>query len=121
MAEFYVHYRYQSREDGSWSSTSSYVKTQDEHPDADDLINLIRGKDRRQFGVRLIDAENRASKKVEFYVRYHYTRVNSSSRSSSSTYVKWHDDNPRISDIQALVLGYDYNYAEVQIDDFRKR
>ena len=122
MAEFNVRYHYQSREGGSWSSTSDYVKTTDETPTASALIALLKEKRRSYYDIKIEEVERRGDKKVEYYVRYHYkSNPTSSSSSSTSDYVKWYDDDPSMSDIQVLIEGKRYNYCDISIDEVRKR
>ena len=79
-------------------------------------------KYRSYYAVKLEEVEKCGRSKVEFNARYHYkSNPTSSSRSSSSDYVKWYDDNPRMSDIQALIEGKRYDYSDISIDEVRKR
>ena len=122
MPEFTVRYRYQSREGGSWSGSYDYVKTSDEHPSASALLALVREKRHSYYDVKIEEAEKRGERKVEFCVRYHYkSNPTSSSRSSTYDYVKWYDDDPSMSDIQALIEGKRYNYFDISIDKVEKR
>ena len=122
MAEFRVNYHYQSREGSSWSGTYDYVKTADDTPSAGALIALLKEKRSSYYAIKIEEVERRGDKKVEFYVRYHYkSNPTSSSRSSTSDYVKWYDDDPSMSDIQALIEGKRYNYCDITIDEVRKR
>ena len=122
MADFNVRYHYQSKEGGYWSGTSTSVRTADERPSASALIALIKEKYRSYYDVKIEEVEKRGEKKVEFSVRYHYkSDATSSYRSSTSDYVKWYDDDPSMSDIQALIEGKRNKYCDISIDEVKKR
>ncbi len=122
MAEFNVKYHYQSREGGSWGGTSTNISFQSETPSAAELKTLVMAKNRNYYDVRISQVEKRGSSKVDFSVRFHYKRREGESGNGcgTSTKVSWYNDNPSMSDIEALVLGYKYDCYSVSVDDIKK-
>ena len=123
MADFNVRYHYQSREGGSWCGSSTNISFQSENPSAAELKTLVMAKNRNYYDVRISQVEKRGSAKVDFSVLFHYKRKEGESGSGcgTSTNVSWYNDNPSMSDIEALVLGYKYDCYSVSVDDVKKR
>ena len=122
MADFSVRYHYQSKEGGSWVSSSTTISYQNENPSAMELKTLVLGKNRNYHDVRISSVEKRGVKKVDFNVRFHY-RTNersSASGTSASTRVSWYNETPSMSDIEALVQGYKYDCYSTSVDEFKK-
>ena len=123
MADFTVRYHYQSREGGYWSGTSTSISFQRENPSVAELKTLVLAKYRNYYDVRISQVEKRGASKVDFSVRFHYKRRENESGNGTgtSTNISWYNDNPSMSDIEALVLGCKYDCYSVSIDEVKKR
>lgn len=123
MADFTVRFHYQSREGGSWTGTSTNISFQSENPSLAELKTLVMAKSRNYLNVRISEVEKRGCSKVSFNVRFHYKRRENESGNGTgtSTTVSWFNDNPSMSDIEALVLGQKYDCYSVSIDEIRKK
>ncbi|MCR4572652.1 MAG: hypothetical protein K5787_02705 [Lentisphaeria bacterium] len=73
MADFNVRYRYQSRENGSWSSSSISISTRgDENINCKDAREYIISKG-RYWDAQIINIELRGSRDYfEYNIRFHY-------------------------------------------------